>query len=331
MNIFLIIIFLVSNQLFAKDPDWTQLYKEMRKGILTQSYGEIPKNLWEDISTYKKEGERWCFVGDSGVPTKAQEMVRNKLVVGEKCDRVFHLGDLVYPVGIKSKNDPALNERFLKYHAPFKIPYYFVLGDHEYYALKVSPWLEVAKTHKNLEFPYYFYAKRFGSVCVVAADTTIYYRGKDGDPRMTEQTAWFKKNVAPKLKGCKKKILIAHHSYATMNNKRRPPKKKYKKLLRDFFEQNILGKFDLIFSGHDHALAYIGNFKGTDQYVTGAGGKYTSPTDTRMDFENHVGHKGPGLIVLDISRFTPFSGIVRVLSLEGDNFDKKRLVFTKNY
>ena len=116
MNIFLIFSFFVSSQLLAKDPDWTQLYKKMRKGVLTQSYGEIPNNLWEDVSSYKKEGERWCFVGDSGVPSKA---------------------------------------------------------------------------HKNLEFPFYFYAKKFGSVCIVAADTTVYYRGKKGDPRIKEQSAWF--------------------------------------------------------------------------------------------------------------------------------------------
>tara|TARA_R110002072_G_scaffold534_2_gene3558 strand:+ start:99780 stop:100775 length:996 start_codon:yes stop_codon:yes gene_type:complete len=331
MKLFLIIFAFPFFAVDASDPDYTKLYKEMRKGILAKGYGSIPAKLWEEVSNFNKAGEKWCFVGDSGVATKAQQKVKGELIDGEKCNRIFHLGDLVYPIGIKSIRDPALKTRFLDYHSPFKVPYYIVMGDHEYYAQLVSPWLKVAQENQNLEFPFYFYGKKFGGGCVIAADTTIFYRGKPGDPKIKEQLDWFKNYIQPRLNNCKTKILIAHHSYATMNEKRRPPKKEYKKQLRNFFEKFVLGKFDLILSGHDHALAYVGNFKGTEQYITGAGGKYTKASDMRMDFKNHIGHKGPGLITLDISKFDSLKMNLSILALEGDNLDKKRIIFSKKY
>lgn len=232
----------------------------------------------------KSEKETWCFFGDSGVPGLAQQNVSNLLVKANRsCDRVYHLGDIVYPTGITSGKDPALRTNFLQYQAPFHVPFSFVLGDHEYYGLNIDPWIEVAKAHKNLYFPSYFYGHNIGGVCVIAADTTPFYRGRHDDPKPKEQIEWFEKEVPKYLRDCSFKIFIAHHSYDSLNTERKPPKDDYKEPLRKFFENNVLGKFDIIFTGHDHALAFVGNFKGTDHYISGAGGKYTKDSDDRMD------------------------------------------------
>jgi hypothetical protein len=324
-------LFAVAISVLAEKPNYTELYFKMKAGVLKQPYPVAPDKLLSLESEKISKNERWCFVGDSGVEGLAQESVA-KSVYGEiKCNRVYHLGDMVYPVGIKSPADPNLKTRFLNYHKPFKLPFYFVLGDHEYYGLDVSPWTTVAQSYTNLNFPYYYYGHNVDGVCVVAADTTPFYRGSLTDPRTSAQMKWFEKKVPSFLKDCSFKIFISHHSYDTLNTKRKPPLKKYKASLRTFFEKNVLGKFDVVFSGHDHALAYIGNFKGTDQYISGAGGKFTSNKDSRMDLKSYKSHKGPGLIYLEIVNKKPFRGAVKMVTLEGKKFNSLKIVPLKKY
>jgi hypothetical protein len=333
MKRFLLLCLFFSRAIAADEvePDYKALTIKLRETLLAEGYGPRPGALF-NVERATKTKETWCFLGDSGVVGQAQKNVSQHLLRKNRpCDRIYHLGDMVYPTGITSQRDPALRERFLAYHEPFSVPFFYVLGDHEYYGLKITPWLDVAKGYGNLNFPFYFYGHDSGGVCLVAADTTPFYRGRMSDPKAIEQMEWFERELPKHLGKCSFKIFVGHHSFETMNSERKPPKDEYKAPLREFFEHHVLGKFDVIFSGHDHALAYIGNFKGTEQYVSGAGGKYTKAGDDRMDFEHYVGHAGPGAIYLDIFNRKPFRGEIRIMALEGKVLNKKRLVFRKSY
>ncbi len=90
----------------------------------------------------------FCFVGDTGHVNEIQKDVADALA-DSQCNAIWHTGDIIYPDGISSKDDPRFMTNFLK---PFnkvfnkEIPFFLTLGNHDY---KKEPksYLEIAKNN----------------------------------------------------------------------------------------------------------------------------------------------------------------------------------------
>lgn len=205
-----------------------------------------------------------CFIGDTGTDYPEQKESKSLL---KNCEQVRHLGDIIYQVGIQSLKDKELKSKFLNYYSPFKVPWYLIFGNHDYYG-KLGPWFELAKKTPNLNLPNYYYAENYNGLCFVTIDSTpIYYDDNLKKPRTIEQIKWLN-NLRPELKSsCHFTMLITHYPYYS------PTGRDAWKGLKKFYDEYILGKFDVIMAGHEHLLSYDGAVMGTHNFISGSGGK----------------------------------------------------------
>ena len=206
-----------------------------------------------------KELTRMCFIGDTGTGGKDQYKVANMLAL-EECSAVFITGDVIYEIGIWREDTSALDKKFFNpYNQILNMqnkPIYITLGNHDYYGLE-HLWLKVAKKHKNVVFPNYFYKIKSGDLCIFALDT---------NSKLDEQEDWIEKEL--KDSSCKKKIAFGHHPYRSSGWHGDASGD-----IEDFLEDYIIGKVDMYIAGHDHNLEDAGTVNGTRLLVSGAGAK----------------------------------------------------------
>ena len=208
----------------------------------------------------------FCFIGDSGKVNAVQGKVA-KALSNSDCTHIWHTGDIVYPSGINSANDPNFSNKFL---IPFKelfkkeIPFFLTLGNHDH---KKNPkaFLEIASSEPLINFPNYFYQKDFGSICFVALDTTVFDKIYMFN-RRDIQIKWLKKTKESLKNSCKFSIAVGHHPlFSSGDRKRATPQ------LSMFLKNHIFGSFDVYVSGHNHVLADEGALKNTIQLISGTG------------------------------------------------------------
>lgn len=291
MKIFtLFIISIFSLSLFAEKPF------KIRQKVVIEEMKTLPyklKNPWPKGFSKKLPqsliGKELCFVGDTGGNSPETKAIAS--IVGRTCSIVWHVGDMVYDMGIKDLNDPELKTQFLNHYSPFKVPWYLTFGNHDYYG-NIEAWLELGKQTPNLNFPHYYYAQNLNGLCFVMGDTSPMESGTTA-PRFIEQDKWIK-DLYPIMKNeCKFSIFMAHHSYIGAKAGRNTPPS-----IMKFYEDNILGKFDLVIAGHDHLVGYVGNINGTEQFISGSGGKMFAAKDTVNPIFKFYETAQPGYITL---------------------------------
>jgi len=251
---------------------------------LTLSCSHIP----DQLQTQKRSGKiRFCVAGDVGDGSSRQMNVALAMM-SSGCERLILLGDLIYPDGIRSEFDPVLHERFSKLYQSFR-QIYLVMGNHDYQG-DIRAWTKLSEKDERIIYPANFYRERIYDICLFFLDTNF---GADGD-LYEKEVSWLKKAQS----GCTYKIAFTHHPYSSSGSRHGPAKDDVKK----FMEEEIIGKFQLIFSGHEHFLSDEGIFYGTRQIISGAGGKVES------GYEN-----GFVLYTLDLNR--PQNSTVELISL----------------
>jgi predicted phosphodiesterase len=258
-----------------------------------QACSEPKATVFEDNRLAQEEQVRVCLLGDLGRGTSHQQAMVEALE-REECHRIFFLGDLVYPRGIKSLNDPELEERFLKYYLPLveKNPHLIVniiLGNHDH---KEDPaaWKDVSKLYPQFFFPHYYYLIDYGGLCFVAMDTSFYYYTKLVK-EMVEQTNWLNK-MQSRIKKCDVKIAVSHHP---LKGGGLPGSKGWKGAsgpLKVFLKTYVIGKMDMHIAGHVHILRDEGKDEGTRLLISGTGGE-------------NLGEEKPGFVVLNWSPLNP--------------------------
>lgn len=230
------------------------------------------------LHSYKGENEharRICFVGDVGTNTDPQKRIAKKL--GEECDRVYVLGDLVYPIGIKNEKDPRAYTHFIRHYKDLGIPFWLVLGNHDYYG-NADAWLKVAEKHKWIKFKNNFWYTNENGLCIVGLDTMPLTSLKKG-PRYKAQANWIRNVLAEK---CNFRIVIGHHPYKSCGKHGHATGG-----IKKFYEDFVIGRVDGVIAGHDHLLCY---FNEKPFHITsGAGGKLRNkiknePTYAIVDF-----------------------------------------------
>ncbi|HLF16772.1 MAG TPA: metallophosphoesterase [Candidatus Thermoplasmatota archaeon] len=251
---------------------------------------------------------RFLAFGDAGTGGADQaEVARAMEEVCEErgCDFALDLGDLVYPRGVTSPDDPQFASKFEEPYAEFSIPFYMVLGNHDNSGDPagadegVGAWSPsgdhmVAYGRMSSEWggkwtmPDRYYTFGENLVSFVALDTTpLLYGGvtlgADGTPHAQEQEAWLPGAVA----GLDTPWIFAmgHHPY--VSNGPHGDADAYDGSsapglggdhLKEVFEADLCGRVSVYFSGHDHNLQWlkpVTSCGGTEFLVSGAGGAET--------------------------------------------------------
>lgn len=228
------------------------------------------------LGHYKKEtfppdkATKLCFLGDVGRDSPVQAQVA-KALVGEKCHSIYFTGDIIYPGGLSGPNDKEAEEKFFKYYRPLtKIDHrpklHIALGNHDYHN-DPDVWTVIAQQDETVYAPARYYFQEIAPLCIAVFDTYP-LRFNYQFFRNRGQINWIQEQKKS-LEKCKLKIAVGHHPYKNSKTERGGATGK----LKSFLEEYVLGEFDYYIAGHDHVMSYEGKVKGTDLYISGAGGR----------------------------------------------------------
>ncbi|MFO0665729.1 MAG: metallophosphoesterase [Polyangiaceae bacterium] len=269
------------------------------KAPLASGSADVPEAL-PAPRTSPAEGEvRFVALGDAGKGNQGQRDVGRALAAHCKrfgCDFVLLLGDNVYESGVSSANDPLFHTLFEEPYAEVAAPFYVVLGNHDYgtSGAGMDLWrgayeVEYTARSKKWRMPseYYHFERALGrggalEAGFFALDTQMILLGRAARQRK-EIAEWLDKSTA------KWKVAFGHHPY--LSNGPHGNAGHYNGVpffgnpVKHFLEDEVCGKVDFYFAGHDHSLQLLeGGCKTTKLFVSGTGASPTSITNKNPTF-----------------------------------------------
>jgi len=218
------------------------------------------------ISVLKNYRQISFFVlGDSGTGRDAPRQIA--LQMEQRCGQrkpegILLLGDVVYPDGVESVEDPQWQEKiFSVFHGEClkDIPIYPVLGNHDYNG-NTQSWVEKSKLHDRWNFPSRNYTVKFpGHLTIYAIDSVypIKLRKSGLEIPKTPDTPWA--------------IAIGHHPITSQST--HGAERQGRGIRPWLLKRQLCNKVNAYFSGHSHHLEY--DFIpecNMDHYVSGGGG-----------------------------------------------------------
>lgn len=229
---------------------------------------------------------RFVAMGDTGTGSAAQSRVAN--VVAQKCaasgcDFVLLLGDNIYDSGVSSPDDSQWQSKFEIPYAAINLPFYAVLGNHDYGHNgagtdfpKGKNEVEYTKRSTKWKMPAAYYTMAKGPMELFAFDTNMMMFGQDGDQKK-DMAANIAKSTA------KWKIGAGHHPYRSNgphgnagNYDKVPIPPMSGSGVKSFMDDVVCGKVDLYLAGHDHSRQWLDvTCNGTALAISGAGAKAT--------------------------------------------------------
>lgn len=198
------------------------------------------------------------------------------------CDFAILLGDNFYDDGVTSLGDSQWKTKFEDIYKDLDIPFYAVLGNHDYggngagYEPKnAQVQVDYAKTSAKWKMPDKHYHFTAGNSEFFALDTNEQMYMFAGDQKKTV-ASWISQSAATW------KIALGHHPI--LSNGPHGNAGTYEGIpfvpivsgggVKDFMDEVICGKVDLYLCGHDHSRQYLKDTcKGTELVVSGAGAK----------------------------------------------------------
>jgi tartrate-resistant acid phosphatase type 5 len=230
---------------------------------------------------------RFVALGDTGKAGAGQKQVAEamrKKCAESGCDFVILLGDNFYNDGVVSVTDPQWRTKFEDIYRDLDIPFYAVLGNHDYggdgagYEARRAE-VQVAYTRRSTRWkmPAKHYHFTAGNAEFFALDTTEQMYTAAGAQKKAV-AGWLEQSLATW------KIALGHHPI--LSNGPHGNAGAYEGIpflpivsgggIKDFMEEVICGKVDLYLCGHDHSRQYLADTcKGTELVVSGAGAKTT--------------------------------------------------------
>ncbi len=214
-----------------------------------------------EISERLSAGTKICVIGDSGKASTGQALVAEALK-NEACDQVRHTGDIIYPNGLDSIDDPEFDKRFYSYYKDIMdagVPFFMAQGNHDY-KKNPSVWLDLAKKFEMIKAPSLYYANIYGDLCFVTIDTNSKFKSQD---------KWIRNFKSENSKRCNLTVAFGHHP--RYSSGKHGNAQYFVKL---FLKYSIVGKFDGYIAGHEHNQEDYGIKKGTHHLISGGAGEF---------------------------------------------------------
>jgi hypothetical protein len=236
-----------------------------------------------DVVTITTGALRLAALGDTGTGDAGQ--YQGAAALKTKCDRsgcafVVLLGDNIYSSGVSSVTDEQFNTAFELPYAEIDLPFYAVLGNHDYGGggagtqfYKGQFQVDYTAVSAKWRMPAAYYRFGVGGVEFFGLDTNMQLYGQDEQQR-ADVAAWLQQSTASW------KIAFGHHPYrsngshgnaGTYHRQEGVPDGA---LVKSFMDEIVCGRADLLLSGHDHNLQWLqpdGTCIGTELIVSGAG------------------------------------------------------------
>jgi len=202
---------------------------------------------------------------------------------GPGCDFVLYLGDNFYDDGVNSVDDDQFQSKFELPYASADLPFYVVLGNHDYGALSLTWWkgdYEVEYTDHSDKWimPDSYYSFETEDVAFFGLDTNAVLL----DWSAAEQQAWLEGALAAST--AKWKIVFGHHTYKS--NGQHGSAGDYEGFewlpianganVQSFMDATLCDGVDLYLCGHDHTRQWLQPVCGTELIVSGAASKNTA-------------------------------------------------------
>lgn len=247
---------------------------------------------------------RFVAMGDTGKGNQEQKNVGAAVAAKcakDGCDFVQLLGDNIYDSGASSANDAQFQTKFEQPYASVNLPFYVVLGNHDYGGVpsggtgnefgKGKNEVDYTALSQKWKLPAPYYRRTVKHVELFALDTNMQMYSQDAQQK-TDMKAWIGASTATW------KIAVGHHPYKS--NGPHGNAGSYDGVpfvpiangagVKSFLEDIVCGKVDLYLSGHDHSRQWLLDKCGgsTELIVSGAGAsttelKGTNPTHFQND------------------------------------------------
>ena len=255
---------------------------------------------------------RFIVMGDTGEGNADQKAVADAIeskCAVDGCDFVLLLGDNIYDDGVTGTSDRQWQTKFEEPYARLDLPFYAVLGNHDYGgSLSLGPFevvdtpgignewhkgpIEVQYTQLSEKWtmPATHYTVRFDTVGFVMLDTNSMLWN---DTTHGDQRNWYANAVRElKADGAQWILGAGHHTYRS--NGTHGNAGNYESIevagvdvpnpvpilngahVKTFFDQHVCGTLDVYFCGHDHNRQWLNAPQalcGTELIVSGAGAK----------------------------------------------------------
>lgn len=279
---------------------------------------------------------RFVAMGDAGEGNADQYAVAKavkELCDVRGCDFVLYLGDNFYDNGVDGVDDPQFETKFELPYADVDLPFYVVLGNHDFGEIPVQFWktdyqVEYTQHSTKWTMPDHFYDVALDHAAFLALDTNMLMFGL-GD--LQGQTSWVRQTLK-KHAGATWRIALGHHPWKS--NGQHGNAGNYEgagfldptgvvngRGIKQFFNNTLCNEVDFYLSGHDHNRQWIEPGPCGVQYVvSGAGAKTTDfvNRDKNPTRWSDDGDEGFLWVELDGRRATlAFYGKDGVLDYEG--------------
>ncbi len=200
------------------------------------------------------------------------------------CDFVLYLGDNFYDEGVSSVDDEQFDTKFEAPYAVLDIPFYVVLGNHDYGLLSLSWWqsdYEIAYSDHSTKWtmPSEYYTFLAEHVRFIGLDTNaLMVESIWGD---SGQDDWIQGVLSSSEATWH--IAFGHHPYRSNGEHGNAGEYEgYSWLpiangasVEDFIEYNLCGQVDMYIAGHDHNRQWLEPSCDTEFIVSGAAAKTT--------------------------------------------------------
>ena len=234
-----------------------------------------------------EEGQvRFVAIGDAGEGNDAQFAVADvveQVCAEQGCDFAIYLGDNFYDVGVDSVDDIQFIDKFELPYENLDFPFYVSLGNHDYGSAghqidKPDPQVEYTMYSEKWILPDRTHDFAHQQVKFLALDTNALMWSSNWGG-YEAQAEWARETIDSSNHLWK--IAFGHHPYISngvhgnaglYDGFENVPVASGLDVQR-FVEEELCGKVDVYFSGHDHDLQWLEPQCGTEFIVSGAGAK----------------------------------------------------------
>lgn len=220
-------------------------------------------------STAFSAPQQFVVIGDSGKNNGGQKQSADAVTrhcEKEKCDFGILAGDNIYEVGMRTPDDPVIEEAFTNHYSHLGFTFYVTLGNHDYGDLAMD-WkrgtyqVNWAKKNPQYYLPNFYYTSEFDHMILAVIDTSrLMWRKDYAEQERMVISAYQRAQTLGKWF-----VVLGHHPY--LSNGKHGNAGRYQsfpfpsfisgKPVKEFLDKNVCGKAQLYIAGHDHSLQYL--------------------------------------------------------------------------